>query len=75
MNNQYIVADSIHLRHKNNAGSSNIQIISESAIEVRVPVHCNQFIINNMFKIIESSDSLIIQKKVDGVFTNYFLLT
>ena len=74
MNNQYITADTIHLRHRSDKGQK-IKIVSESSIEVKTPVHCNEFIINDLFKIVESSNSLIIKKKIDGVFINYFLLT
>ena len=75
MNRTALRTDEIHLIHKTD-GTRNtpIRIISESSIGLNAPLHVKEYIIDDKYKMIVQSNDLVIQKKIDGVFTNYFKL-
>ena len=76
MNRTSLKTDEIHLTHKTDrTNNSIINIISESAIGINKPLHVKEYIIDDKFKMIVESNDLVIQKKIDGVFTNYFKLS
>lgn len=77
MENQYIRANSIHITHKDgHQAREPIKIISESPLDLmNTVVHCKEYVINNLFKIVESESNLLIKKKVNGVYVDYFKIS
>jgi hypothetical protein len=75
MNTVLVRANDIHLTHRTDTTyATPIKINSDSAIALNVPLHVKQYIIDDKFKMLVENNSLVIQKKIDGVFTNYFKL-
>lgn len=75
MNTDLIRCDEIVVLHKSDTEHNTpVRVIAPSGIGIQYPVHIKDFFIDDKFKILVESNALVIQKKIDGVFTNYFKL-
>ena len=75
MNTEFVRCDDIILIHKSDPENNiPIKIVAPSGIGIDRPIHLKEFLIDDKFKILVESNALVIQKKIGGIFTNYFKL-
>ena len=68
-------SDSINFIHQSAHSTENVKFNTSNNFEFLKPLQMNEIILDDTFKIIHSGGSLVVQKKVENVWTDYFKLT
>ena len=54
--------DAVHFVHESNHSNGDVEFHTSSNFDMKKPIKCSTYIINDTFKVIESSETLIFQK-------------
>ena len=65
-------SDRITFLHHTNHANEDVEFSTSNNFNFVKPIKLKEIILNDKFKIIENSDNMIIQKKIAGVYTDYF---
>lgn len=72
MSSHSIRSDSVYFLHQSNHTDSDVKFHTSNNFDMMKPVKCKEYILNEKFKIIESGDSFVVQKKVGDAFVTKF---
>lgn len=66
--------DNVYFNHTDHKAGKDVKFHTSHNFHMQQPIKCEEYIINDKFKIIESGDELIFQKKVDGEYVTAMVL-
>ena len=66
-------ADSIHFLHQSNHNSDDVEFHTSNSFNMKQPVKCKEYIINDKYKIIEEDNKLVMQQKVGDTYQTKFV--
>ena len=55
--------DAVHFVHESNHSSGDVEFHTSNNFDMKKPIKCSTYVINDAFKVIESGGTLIFQKK------------
>ena len=61
-------ADSVYFLHQSNHDTQDVAFHTSNSFDIRKPIKCQEYIINDKYKIIESDNKLVMQQKVGDTY-------
>ena len=64
--------DAVHFVHESNHSGSDVEFHTSNNFDMKKPIKCSTYVINDNFKVIENGGSLIFQKKIGDTYVTRF---
>ena len=64
--------DAFHFIHESDNSNGDVKFHTSNNFDMKKPIKCSTYVINDTFKVIENGGSLIFQKKIGDTYVTRF---